>query len=99
VSGHRPSVDVLFQSVARAAGADAVGIILTGMGKDGAAGLLAMRQAGASTIGQDEVSCVIYGMPKAAHECGATEIELPLGKIAEQTLYRCQATARRGLRV
>jgi two-component system chemotaxis response regulator CheB len=99
VSGHRPSVDVLFHSVARAARADAVGIILTGMGKDGAAGLLAMRQAGASTIGEDEASCVIYGMPKAAYEAGATEIELPIGKIAEQTLYRCQATARRGLRV
>ena len=99
VSGHRPSVDVLFQSVARAAGANAVGIILTGMGKDGAAGLLAMRQAGASTIGQDEASCVIYGMPKAAHDCGATEIELPIGKIAEQALHRCQATARRGVRV
>ena len=99
VSGHRPSVDVLFQSVARAAAADAVGIILTGMGKDGALGLLEMRRAGASTIGQDEASCVIYGMPKAAHDCGATEIELPIGKIAEQALYRCQATARRGVRV
>ena len=99
VSGHRPSVDVLFQSVARAAGADAVGIILTGMGKDGSVGLLAMRRAGASTIGQDEASCVIYGMPKAARDCGATEIELPIGKITEQALYRCQATARRGVRV
>jgi two-component system chemotaxis response regulator CheB len=99
VSGHRPSVDVLFQSVARAARADAVGIILTGMGKDGSAGLLAMRQAGASTIGQDEASCVIYGMPKAAHDCGATEIELPIGKITEQTLHRCRATAGRGVRV
>jgi two-component system chemotaxis response regulator CheB len=99
VSGHRPSVDVLFHSVARAAGADAIGIILTGMGKDGAVGLLEMRRAGASTIGQDEASCVIYGMPKAAHDCGATEIELPIGKIPEQALYRCQATARRGIRV
>ncbi|HEY0182466.1 MAG TPA: chemotaxis protein CheB, partial [Rhodopila sp.] len=99
VSGHRPSVDVLFHSVARAAAADAVGIILTGMGKDGAAGMLQMRQAGASTIGQDEASCVIYGMPKAAHECGASEVELPLGKIPEHVLYRCQATAKRGIRV
>jgi len=99
VSGHRPSVDVLFHSVARAAKADAVGIILTGMGKDGSEGLLEMRRAGASTIGQDEASCVIYGMPKAAHECGATEIELPIGKITEQALYRCQATAGRGVRV
>jgi len=99
VSGHRPSVDVLFKSVARAAGANAVGIILTGMGKDGAVGLLEMRRVGASTIGQDEASCVIYGMPKAAHECGATEIELPIGKIPEQVLYRCQTTAKRGMRV
>jgi two-component system chemotaxis response regulator CheB len=99
VSGHRPSVDVLFQSVARAAAADAVGIILTGMGRDGAVGLLEMRRAGASTIGQNEASCVIYGMPKAANECGATEIELPIGKIPEQALYRCRATASRGLRV
>lgn len=90
---------MLFQSVARAAGGDAVGIILTGMGKDGAAGLLEMRRAGASTIGQDEASCVIYGMPKAARECGATEIELPIGKIPEQALKRCHATAKRGLRV
>jgi two-component system chemotaxis response regulator CheB len=99
VSGHRPSVDVLFQSVAKAAGADAVGIILTGMGKDGAEGLLTMRGAGASTIGQDEASCVIYGMPKAARDCGATEVELPIGKIAEQALYRCRATATRSVRI
>lgn len=99
VSGHRPSVDVLFQSVARAAGSNAVGVILTGMGKDGAVGLLEMRRAGASTIGQDEASCVIYGMPKAAHDCGATEIELPIGRIPEQVLHHCQATARRAMRV
>lgn len=99
VSGHRPSVDVLFRSVALAAGADAVGIILTGMGKDGAFGLLEMRRAGASTIGQDEASCVVYGMPKAAHDCGATEIELPLGKIAQQVLHHCEAIAKRGVRV
>lgn len=92
VSGHRPSVDVLFTSVARGAARHAVGIILTGMGKDGAAGLLEMRQAGASTIGQDEASCVVYGMPKAARDCGATEIELPIGKIAEQALRDCRAT-------
>jgi two-component system chemotaxis response regulator CheB len=99
VSGHRPSVDVLFRSVARAAGANSVGIILTGMGKDGAAGLLEMRQAGASTIGQDESSCVVYGMPKAAFECGATEIELPIGKITERVLNNCSATAKRAVRV
>jgi two-component system, chemotaxis family, protein-glutamate methylesterase/glutaminase len=99
VSGHRPSVDVLFRSVAQAAGADAVGIILTGMGKDGATGLLEMRRAGASTIGQDEASCVVYGMPKAAHDCGATEVELPLGKISQQVLHHCEAIASRGVRV
>jgi two-component system chemotaxis response regulator CheB len=99
VSGHRPSVDVLFRSVAKAAGPSAVGIVLTGMGKDGAAGLLEMRRAGASTIGQDEASCVVYGMPKAAHDCGATEIELPLNKIAAQVLHHCQAIAGRGVRV
>ncbi len=99
VSGHRPSVDVLFRSVARAAGANAVGVILTGMGKDGAAGLLEMRRAGASTFGQDEASCVIYGMPKAAHDCGATEMELPIGKIPEQVLHHCKTTEKRGIRV
>lgn len=97
--GHRPSVDVLFRSVARIAGSHAVGIILTGMGKDGAQGLLEMRRAGAPTIGQDESSCVIYGMPKAAFDCGATEVELPLGKIADQALHRCAATTRRSTRV
>jgi two-component system chemotaxis response regulator CheB len=99
VSGHRPSVDVLFRSVARAAGANAVGIILTGMGKDGAAGLLEMRQAGASTVGQSEATCVVYGMPKAAHDCGATELELPLEKIPEHVLFQCRATAERAVRV
>ena len=99
VSGHRPSVDVLFQSVARVAGANSVGIILTGMGKDGASGLLEMRRAGASTIGQDETTCVVYGMPKAAHDCGATEVELPISKIWDHALNRCQATAVRGVRV
>lgn len=99
VSGHRPSVDVLFRSVASAAGANAVGIILTGMGRDGAAGLLDMRRAGASTIGQDEHTCVVYGMPKAANECGAVEIELPLNKIPAQVLSRCEALAGRSIRV
>ena len=66
MSGHRPSVDALFQSVARNVGAKAVGVILTGMGGDGAQGLLAMRQAGARTVGQNEATCVVYGMPKVA---------------------------------
>jgi two-component system chemotaxis response regulator CheB len=73
VNGHRPSVDVLFQSVARDVAANATGVILTGMGGDGAKGLLAMRQAGARTLGQDERSCIVYGMPKVAHELGAVE--------------------------
>ncbi|ABQ34334.1 MULTISPECIES: chemotaxis response regulator protein-glutamate methylesterase [Bradyrhizobium] len=99
VSGHRPSVDVLFRSVAHAAGLNAIGVILTGMGRDGALGLLEMRSAGASTIGQDEATCVVYGMPKAARECGAVEIELPLNKIADQVLKRCESLAARGVRV
>jgi two-component system chemotaxis response regulator CheB len=66
VNGHRPSVDVLFDSIVKLAGAKAVGVILTGMGRDGAAGLLRMRQAGAQTIGQNEKTCVVYGMPRVA---------------------------------
>ncbi len=83
VSGHRPSVDVLFKSVAEAAGPQALGVILTGMGKDGAAGLLAMRHAGAMTIGQNEASALIYGMPREAYERGAVERQLPLEEIGE----------------
>jgi two-component system chemotaxis response regulator CheB len=86
VSGHRPSVDVLFNSVARVAKAGAVGIILTGMGRDGAAGLLTMRGAGAATLGQNEATCVVYGMPKAAMEVGAVEKQLPLERIAAAAL-------------
>lgn len=86
VNGHRPSVDVLFQSVAEAAGADAVGVILTGMGRDGAVGLGAMRRAGARTLGQDEESCVVYGMPKVAFESGAVERQVTLEKIAPAIL-------------
>ena len=99
VNRHRPSVDVLFRSVAKCAGANALGVIMTGMGDDGAAGLLEMRKAGARTVAQDEASCVVYGMPKAAHDCGATEIELPLSKIPGQVLHHCQAIAGRGVRV
>ncbi|MCI9143411.1 MAG: chemotaxis response regulator protein-glutamate methylesterase [Lachnospiraceae bacterium] len=85
VNGHCPSVDVLFDSVARVAGADAVGIILTGMGGDGARGLLAMRKAGARTIGQDESTCVVYGMPKVAYELGAVQYQEKLTDIAGRT--------------
>ncbi len=85
VNGHCPSVDVLFESVARVAGKDALGIILTGMGGDGAKGLLAMRQAGARTIGQDESTCVVYGMPKVAYDLGAVEFQDKLSDIAKRT--------------
>lgn len=86
VNGHRPSVDVLFDSVADLAGRNAVGVILTGMGRDGAAGLLKMRNAGARTVGQNEKTCVVYGMPRVAHEIGAVEQQLPLGSIGEEVL-------------
>lgn len=85
VNGHCPSVDVLFHSVAKAAGSDALGIILTGMGGDGAKGLLAMRKAGARTIGQDESTCVVYGMPKVAYDLGAVEYQEKLSDIAGRT--------------
>lgn len=81
VSGHCPSVDVLFNSVAEQAKANAVGVILTGMGSDGAQGLLKMRQAGARTIGQDEESSVVYGMPKVSYEIGAVEKQTSLTNI------------------
>ncbi len=91
VNGHRPSVDVMFTSVARAAGAHAMGILLTGMGRDGAAGLLEMRRAGAVTVSQDEASSVIYGMPKAAFEMGAAARQLSLGRIGPEILRTCSA--------
>lgn len=93
VSGHKPSVDVLFRS-AVPFGANAIGAILTGMGRDGASGLLAMRQAGASTIGQNEATSLIYGMPKAAQELGAVETQLPLHTIGEGILARCRPHTR-----
>lgn len=86
VSGHRPSADVLFNSVAKIAGSNAIGVILTGMGGDGARGLLAMRNAGAITLGQDEASCVVYGMPKVAYELGGVEKQLPLSQVAKGIL-------------
>jgi two-component system chemotaxis response regulator CheB len=80
----RPSVDVLFHSIAREAGADAVGAILTGMGADGAAGLLAMKQAGARTMAQDEATCVVFGMPREAILAGAVDQILPLDRVGPE---------------
>jgi two-component system chemotaxis response regulator CheB len=83
VNRHRPSVDVLFRSVAKCAGRNALGVIMTGMGDDGARGLLEMREAGARTVAQDEDSCVVFGMPKEAIKLGAAERVLPLSRIPE----------------
>jgi two-component system, chemotaxis family, protein-glutamate methylesterase/glutaminase len=94
VARHRPSVDVLFRSVAQAAGANAVGVIMTGMGDDGADGLLEMRKAGAATIAQDEQTCVVFGMPKAAIDRGAVDEVLPLQRIAHAILARTGLSAR-----
>jgi two-component system chemotaxis response regulator CheB len=94
VSGHRPSVDVLFSSIAKCAGRRGVGAILTGMGRDGAKGLLEMRQAGARTIGQDADTSVVYGMPKVAHELGAVQKQLPLNHIGQKLISLCNAKNR-----
>jgi two-component system chemotaxis response regulator CheB len=82
VCRHRPSVDVLFRSAARYAGRNAVGVILTGMGDDGAHGMLEMKQAGALTIAQDEATCVVFGMPKEAIKRGGVDRVLPLHAVA-----------------
>ena len=82
VSGHRPSVDVLFSSMAASVRCRMVGIIMTGMGRDGASGLLEMRKAGAYTIGQDKDSCVVYGMPMVAHDIGAVTVQASCDNIA-----------------
>ena len=94
VARHRPSVDVLFRSVAQAAGANAVGVIMTGMGDDGADGLLEMKKAGASTIAQDEATSVVFGMPKVAIERGAVDEVLPLQRITHAILARTGLSAR-----
>lgn len=86
VNGHCPSVDVLFESVANEAGRNAIGVILTGMGHDGARGLLSIRQKGGRTIGQDEASSVVYGMPKAAYKIGAVEKQASLNQIPQLLL-------------
>lgn len=87
VNGHCPSVDVLFSSVAKHTKGNALGVILTGMGGDGAKGLLEMRNAGSHTIGQDETTCIVYGMPKVAYELGAVEYQEKLPEIAKKIYY------------
>ncbi len=86
VCGHCPSVEVLMQSAAKQVGANAVGVMLTGMGRDGADGMLAMRKTGARTIAQDEASCVVFGMPMEAHKRGGAEKLVPLGNIASTVI-------------
>lgn len=86
VNRHRPSVDVLFHSAAEVAGKNAVGVLLTGMGKDGAQGMLAMKKAGAATFAQDEASCVVFGMPREALAIGAADEAVPLSEISERIL-------------
>jgi two-component system chemotaxis response regulator CheB len=93
VSGHRPSVDVLFRSGARLLGKAGIGVILTGMGKDGAEGMLEFRRAGATTLGQDEDSALIYGMPRVAFECGAVMRQYSLAHMAEGIIEACGASA------
>jgi two-component system chemotaxis response regulator CheB len=88
VSGHMPSVDMLFQSVAKSVGARAIGILLTGMGSDGAQGLLAMAQAGAYTIAQDEATSTVFGMPRAAISLGAAGVVAPIGQIARHAFSK-----------
>ena len=99
VNRHRPSVDVLFRSAAQAAGKNAVGVILTGMGKDGAAGMLEMRQAGAHNFAQDEASCVVFGMPREAIALGAAHDIGPLQALPRMVLEHLAAQGSRALRV
>lgn len=94
VSGHCPSVDVLFDSVADVAGPNAMGVILTGMGADGANGLLKMRKAGAYTVGQDKDSCIVYGMPMVAFNIGGVQKQLPLGDIGSEIIRHLNSPVR-----
>ena len=96
VNRHRPAADVLFRSVAEYVGKNALGLILTGMGKDGAQGLLAMRQAGAWNIGQDQASCVVYGMPREAAEVGALDEVASLADISGSIVAKLRALDKRG---
>ncbi len=99
VNRHRPSVDVLFQSAALNAGKNAVGVILTGMGKDGAAGMLEMKKAGAYNLAQDESTCVVFGMPKEAIAIGATHDVAPLHELPGRVLMVFTAQGNRAMRV
>jgi len=92
VNFHRPSVDVLFHSIADCVAKNAVGVILTGMGSDGARGLLAMREAGSHTIAQDRDSSIVFGMPRVAYELGATVEVSPLDRIGERVVHALVAT-------
>lgn len=96
VNRHRPAVDVLFHSAASQVGANGIGVILTGMGKDGAQGLLAMHKAGAWTIGQDQDSCVVYGMPREAASVGALDEVVSLKDVGQRVLARLRSGERRG---
>ncbi|MCX7173298.1 MAG: chemotaxis response regulator protein-glutamate methylesterase [Proteobacteria bacterium] len=98
VNRHRPAVDVLFRSVASLMKGNAIGVILTGMGKDGAQGLLQMREAGAWTIGQNQESCVVYGMPREAALLGAIDEVVPLSEVSERIMSRLRALDRQGQR-
>jgi two-component system chemotaxis response regulator CheB len=99
VNRHRPSVDVLFDSAARHAGKNAIGVILTGMGRDGAEGLLRMRQAGAHTLAQDEASCVVFGMPREAIALGAVNEVVPLQEMSQRVLAHLRSFGERANRV
>jgi two-component system chemotaxis response regulator CheB len=94
INFHRPSVDLFFQTVARVCGPAAVGVVMTGMGEDGARGMLAMRQAGASTLGQDETSSIVYGMPKAAFEIGAVARQVALANLPAAIVDAVRARVR-----
>ncbi|AMO93917.1 cheB methylesterase family protein [Collimonas fungivorans] len=99
VNRHRPSIDVLFDSVARHAGKNAIGVILTGMGRDGAAGLLRMRQAGAYTLAQDEASCVVFGMPREAIAMGAASEVAGIAEMSARLMARLMSYGERSNRV
>lgn len=99
VNRHRPSVDVLFNSAAQTAGKNAIGVILTGMGKDGAAGMLAMHEAGARTLAQDEASCIVFGMPREAIALGGVDEIVPLAHMSERVLANLALFGAHGNRV